>query len=42
MKNNEEAPRTVPKEIDLALLIPNIDIITKERYIIGINEWIPR
>jgi hypothetical protein len=32
MKNNEEAPRTVSKEIDLAL-IPNIDIITKERYI---------
>ena len=41
MKNNEEAPRTVPQEIDLAL-IPNIDIIIKERYIIGINEWIPR
>ena len=41
MKNNEEAVRTVPKEIDLVLM-PNIDIITKERYITGIKEWIPR
>ena len=41
MKNNEEAATTIPKEIDLVLM-PNIDIITKERYIIGIKEWIPR
>ena len=41
MKNIEEAPTTIPKEIDLAL-IPNIDIITKERYTIGIKEWIPK
>ena len=37
----KKPPRTVPKEIDLAVM-PNINIITKERYIIGINEWIPR